>query len=46
MIYVTVCGVLMINIILKAILRVLSRFERAHNKAEEIISATTKMFVV
>jgi hypothetical protein len=46
MIYGMALGIAIINVVLKFILRLLSKFEKMHTKTEEISSSTIKMFVV
>ena len=45
LIYASVLAVVMINTVLKAVLRFISTWERAHTHTEEKLSSTLKMFV-
>lgn len=38
--------IVLVNVALKAILRCISKFEKAHTKTEELQSTTLKMFIV
>ena len=41
-----VLGIIVINIILKAIMKILVRFERPHSKSEYAVSLSGKLFIV
>jgi hypothetical protein len=45
MIFIMAAGIILINIILKLVLRKLSQFEKRHTKTEEISASTIKMFI-
>ncbi len=45
-VYLVAIGITLINIIVKTILRAISRFESPKTKTEEIFSSLVKMFIV